>query len=471
MLLSVPLSERIPGVDIDNIQMADRIPPGETSLIMKLAFSLRIWMYKAYPPTKHGLPQIVDDINVAMKQAYTKYYRKVYPAPKLPEEFHHAAIPDLGRMAVASPYACFLHKDVNGALVWDFTDLDLHETYAELRPLGCKVYFKLNKEDRTLSATRITSVLGDISSDDSRWRDAVLTAMCAASTQISLVNHFNGVHLSCGGPLSIATRNHLYRDHPLCRLMWPHMFGTQNSNYLVTKGQMLKGGDFETIFSFTHRGMCGLFERTYDSYKASVIVPDLDWKDRGLPDDDFDTPVQDNQRALYDVMYAHTSRYIHAYYDSDEALQWDEAVQAWIRALNERLPNGVDSILEGKITRKSVARLCAGFIYMASVQHEALGSLMWNYQMWVDKNPVRIHVSGKRIPVDVFQRLLNANFNLNVNRAKLMQDLSYFALDEKGRAVFLQFLEDLKALERVYAAEKPECWRVTPAMLDANINA
>lgn len=471
MLRSVPLSERIPGVDIDNIQMADRIPPGETSFIMKLAFSLRIWMYTAYPPVKHGLPQIADDINVAMKEAYSKAYRKVYPAPKLPDEFHHAAIPDLGRMAVASPYACFLHKDDDGKLVWDFTDLDKHEIYAGLRPLGCKVFFKLNKKERTLEATRITCVLGDIASSDSRWREAVRTAMCAASTQVSLVNHFNWVHLACGGPLSIATRNHLYRDHPLCRLMWPHMFGTQNSNYLVTKGQMLKGGDFETTFSFTHQGMCDLFERTYDAYNATVTVPHLDWQDRGLPKDAFDTPVQDNQQDLYDVMLAHTKRYIHAYYDSDEALRWDESVQAWIHALNERVPNGIDVILGDKITRDSVASLCAGFIYMASVQHEALGSLMWNYQMWVDKNPVRIHASGKRIPVDIFQRLLNANFNLNVDRAKLMQDLSYFALDEKGRAIFLQFEQDLKALDRKYAAEGDACWRVTPSMLDANINA
>ena len=470
-LHTVPVSQRIPGVEVDDIMMADRIPKGESSLVMRASFTFRIWLGQVLPPVVPGMPQIAADINQAMKTAFTRHYAKLYAAPRRPAVFAGAGLPDLGEMAVASPYACFLEKNADGALVWDFRDLDDHEIYPGLRPLGSQVFFEVDTKTRRLKATRITCVLGDVTPEDTRWDEAVRTVMCAASTQISLVNHFNGVHLACGGPLAVATRNHLYKDHPMCRLMWPHMFGTQNSNYLVTKGQMLQGGDFETVFSFTHAGMCDLFERSYNSYRASVIVPDLDWQDRGLPTDEFDRPVQDNWQALYDVMHAHTTRYIETYYDSDQALQYDETVMAWVHALNRTLPNGVDGITGGTVTRASIARLTAGFIYMASVQHEALGSCMWNYQMWVDKNPVRIHTNGQRIPVDVFQRLLNANFNLNVDRAKLAQDLSYFALDEKGAAVFRQFLSDLNALERDLKGREYAAWRVTPSMLEANINA
>lgn len=467
----VPVAERIPGVEVTDIYMADRIPPGESDRIMQASFSFRIWLSQVLPPVRPGLPQIDADINKAMEAACRPAYRRLYPPPALPDAFRHAGLPDLGEMATASPYACFLEKNAAGELVWDFTDLDQHEIYPGLRPLGCRVYFQVKKASGRLTATRITCVLGDIKSDDGRWNEAVRTAMCAASTRISLVNHFGWVHLACGGPLSVATRNHLYRDHPICRLMWPHMFGTQNSNYLVAKGQMLRGGDFETVFSFTHEGMTDLFQRTFNSYRASVMVPALDWRDRGLPEGEFDTPVQDNLRDLYNVMHAHTTRYINTYYDSDKAVQWDETIMAWLRALNDHIPNGIDGVTGSVVTRESLATLCAGFIYMASVQHEALGSCMWNYQMWVDKNPVRIQTNGKREPVDVFQRLLNANFNLNVDRAKLMQDLSYFAVDERGAEVFRLFLSDLKALERKLADEPYATWRVTPKMLEANINA
>ncbi|NNE52104.1 MAG: hypothetical protein HKN30_06845 [Sulfitobacter sp.] len=467
----IPVSERIPGVQVDHVMMADRIPKGESSLIMRASFTFRIWLGQVLPPVVPGLPQIDADMDKAMRRACNRHYRALYPAPRRPEAFRVGGMPDLGEMAVASPYACFLEKDGEGNLVWDFRDLDDHEVHPGLRPLGSRVFFKVNKRARKLEATRIECVLGEFRAGEDRWDEAVRTAMCAASTQISLVNHFNGVHLACGGPLSVATRNHLYSDHALCRLMWPHMFGTQNSNYLVTKGQMLPMGDFETIFSFTHEGMCDLFSRSYKGYRASVMVPGLDWERRGLPVDQFDTPVQDNLSQLYEVMHAHTTRYINIYYDSDQALQRDETVQAWIAALNKMIPNGVDDVTGGEVTRESVARLCAGFIYMASVQHEALGSCMWNYQMWVDKNPVRIHTNGQRIPIDVFQRLLNANFNLNVDRAKLMQDFSYFAIDGAGASAFKQFDMELRALERELDGKAYAAWRITPKMLEANINA
>lgn len=473
-VLAIPLSKRIPGITINNILMADRIPPGETSMLMHYVFAFRIWLSRIFPPVKPGLPEIRADGSIAMNEGYGRCYRRVYKAPRLPKEFEPAGLPDIGLLATTSPYACFLEKDEEGRLVWDFRDLDDHEVYPGLRPLGCRVIFSLDKVERRLRAERIECVLGDIGADEERFQEAARTALCAASTQISLVNHFNWVHLACGGPFSIATRNNLGYEHPLCRLMWPHMFGTQNSNYLVTKGQMLPGGDFETVFSFTHAGMCDLFTRTYDGYRASVTVPELDWRDRGLEGLEVDTPVQDNMVELYDVMLAHTHRYINAYYPSDESLQQDEPAQAWLRSLNLTIPNGIEGITGGEVTRESVARLCAGFIFMASVQHEALGSLMWNYQMWVDKNPVRIHTDGRRIPVDVFQRLLNANFNLNVDRAKLMQDFSYMAKDSKGEAIFLQFLEELRALDRKLQKleeQEPTCWRVLPSVLDANINA
>lgn len=470
-LRAVPISQRIPGIQIDNILMADHIPPGETSKAMSCAFALRTWLSRAFPPVVNGLPEIDDDINLAMDRALNRCYRALYPGPKLPAELNHAGLPELGDLATSSPFACFLTRDGEGAYVWDFRDLDNHEVYGGLRPLGSRVFFALDAAARKLKATRIECVLGTIDAGDDRWNEAVRTALCAATTQISMVNHFNWVHLACGGPFAIATRNNLGFRHPMCRLMWPHMFGTQNSNFLVTEGQMLPGGDFETIFSFTHAGMCDLFARTYDGYRASVMVPSLDWRDRGLEDGGFDAPVQDNLNQIFDVILAHTTRYIRIYYPSDESLQRDEPVQAWLRSLEATIPNGIGSVIGGAVTRPSVARLAAGFIFMASVQHEVLGSMMWNYQLWVDRIPVRIRTDGRRVSVDVFQRLLNANFNLNVDRAKLMVDFSYLALDDRGRAAFKMFLEDLTKLDQALTQQETTCWRVLPSRLEANINA
>ena len=88
------------------------------------------------------------------------------------------------------------------------------------------------------------------------------------------MRHFNWVHLAGGAQLAIATRNSLPEDHPLFRLLWPYIYGTLQSNDMVTRGQMARGGDFETTFSFTFKGMCELFDDTYQEYRHSVNDPE-----------------------------------------------------------------------------------------------------------------------------------------------------------------------------------------------------
>jgi arachidonate 15-lipoxygenase len=78
---------------------------------------------------------------------------------------------------------------------------------------------------------------------------------------------------------------------------------------------------------------------------------------------------------------------------------------------------------------------------------------------------------GRREPLDVYQRLVNANFNLNVRRARLMQDFSYLAVDPRGAQAFRQFKDDLQALQTRIQAEPPAHWKIAPAILEANINA
>ena len=134
--------------------------------------------------------------------------------------------------------------------------------------------------------------------------------MCAASTHLSLVRHFNWVHLAGGAQLAIATRNRLSANHPLFRLLWPYIYGTQQSNDMVTRGQMVRGGDFETIFSFTFEGMCRLFDDTYVQYPHIVNDPEEDGNSRGVRGVGFDTPTQENLEALFDVMHRFVCNYL-----------------------------------------------------------------------------------------------------------------------------------------------------------------
>jgi hypothetical protein len=410
--------------------------------------------------------------------------------------------PDLGALAVKGPYACYLKKyqpgrdwdfaelnirvdesDLKGLYVWDFRELKECPHHDGLYNLGVAVLFQTDKTSRTVKPVQIRSELGLSKPGDNTWEFAKKLALCAATNHLSLVRHFNGVHLAAGAHIAIAARNCLFPDHSLGRLLWPYIFRTQQSNRAVTLAQMAPGGDFESIFSFTRDGMCRLFAETYRDYKFVVNDPEKDAQDRGIDHDEFDMPTQRDLEKVFAVMLQHALAYITLYYNSDGELEKEDAVQQWFSELDQSIPT-IKAVHGGNITIDSVARVMACCMYMVTVQHEILGSFLWNYQLWAHKQPPRLYRDGRRIPLDVYQRLVNANFNLNVPRTPLMldvakppyvKDYSYLALDRGKRAdtvrVFTAFQDELKALEADWRRAPWSVWRVYPTQLDVNINA
>jgi arachidonate 15-lipoxygenase len=105
------------------------------------------------------------------------------------------------------------------------------------------------------------------------------------------------------------------------------------------------------------------------------------------------------------------------------------------------------------------------------VQHEILGSFMWNYQLWTHRQPARIYNDFRREPLDIFQRLVNANFNLNVHRRALMDDFNIVALDYRAQLVMIEFQTKLAELQAKMENQPHAVWRVYPRQLKVNINA
>lgn len=468
-LKPVSLASQFSGIPIPNILVADHVPADEAERLKHAFYEFQVAMYGVLSPMEDGLPPIDADPQKAIDEAYSSAHRDLFPVPVLPDEYKNRA--DLGHLAVAGPYACFVEKAPEGGYQWDFRKLERYEHHEGLRSLGVRVRFRVDEPARRLEAAQIECELGACKPGDANWEMAEKIALCAATTHVSLVRHFNWVHLASGAPLAMATRNSLPANHPVRRLLWPHIFGTQYSNELVTKGQMVKGGDFETIFSFTHQGMCKLFEETYNEYDITTLDPTLDAQRRGIKHAGFETPALANRQALFDVMHAHALAYLHLYYSSDQQLRADASFQSWIDELQRMIPGGVQKLLGSPITIESAARLIAAFIYLASVEHEILGTGLWNYQVWTHIQPARVYKNGQREPLDVYQRLVNANFNLNVSRAQLLQDFSYLAIDEQGAAAFRTFLSELRGLQAKLEQEPFAHWKIYPEILEANINA
>jgi arachidonate 15-lipoxygenase len=427
-----------------------------------------------------GLPPIDKDPHVALKRAYRGLRRALFDPPELPAEY--LGSPDLGSLAVRGPFACYTTQVKDSTdWEWDLLSLKDYKHHDDLINIGSRVLFRLDKRRRALEAYSIECPALDkkspIGATDPRWDQACKIALCAASTHLSLVRHFNWVHLAGGAQLAIATRNCLSADHPLCRLLWPYIYGTQQSNDMVTRGQMVPGGDFETTFSLKFEEMCRLFDDTYLQYDPIVNDPKKDGIRRGVRDAPFDTPTQKNLEALFGIMLDFTRNYLQIYYspnaNGDGSVRSDQQVTAWLDELNKRVRKGVD-VTSKNVTRAKLAKLLANQLYLVTVQHEILGSFMWNYQLWTHRQPARIYINSKdlpREPLDVYQRLVNANYILNVRRRALMYDFSYLAGSDRAKAAMSRFQSDLAALQGKMDSQPRAVWLVYPSALNVNINA
>ena len=463
-LRAIPLSQRFPGIAIDKVMVADRIPTDEADARSGGFYRVLARLYRAFGPNVPGLPPIPEDRGTALIEAYTPAHRRLFPAPVLPAEYE---APDLGELALAGPYEGYLQATGADTFAWDLRDLDHYEVHPGLVPLGVLVSFTLDQG--RLRATAIDSALGHCTPADPAWARSVGLSLCAATTHTSLVRHYNWVHLVPGAAFAIATRTALPTDHPVKRLLWPHIFRTQFSNWVTTVGQLSEGGDFESIFSFTRPALLRLFDDTHDSFDATVVDPERDAQRRGVLGRGLALPTLANSVAHHGVMRAHAERYLRCYYADDAALAGDPRVRAWYEQLDSLIPNGIAPL--GDVTSiDAAARLIGSLIHLVAYQHEARGTLLWNYQMWTQVQPIRVYADGRPEPVDVYQRLVNANFGLNIRRTPMLRDYSYLALDAPGRAAFRAYLADLLALQTKLEAEPRKQWMVYPEMLEANMN-
>jgi arachidonate 15-lipoxygenase len=471
-LIPVPFRSEFPGIPIDGIVVADHVPRDEAKPMQRLKHlvtQVQVTLSRVLPPMRRGLPAIPADPYEALAGAYTQAHRRSYKTPRRPPEYSDGV--DLGQLAVASPYACYLQKSGDERFRWDFSILDEFECHRGLRPPRAVVEFRLDPRKKKLEAVGIDSDLGWSKPEEARWDEASRLALCAVTTHLSLVRHFNWIHLVAGARLAMITRNHLPADHSVRRLLWPHVYATQYSNRVVTPPQMIRGGDFESVFSYTHRGMCDLFEATVDEFDLRTIDPHVDASRRGVFGAGFETPALDNRLALMKVLREHASRYLMLYFPNDAALAGDEPFRRWLEELERNIPRGVRELMGGGVTLAGAARLLSTLIYLVTVEHEIVGSGLWNYQLWSDVNPVRVYENRSRPPLDVYQRLVNADFVLNVERTPLMSDFSRLALDPQGEEAFARFLADLRALQADLDRQPAACWRIEPRDLKANINA
>src|SRR5262245_30743586 len=134
----VGLVQQFPTIPIPNIRVADRVPTDEASVLKHTFYDLQVALYRGMSPMEAGLPPIDADPIKALDEAYTSAHRSCFPAPVLPAEYRGEV--DLGYVAVASPYACYVERGPDGEFQWDLRNLARFEHHPGLQLLGVRVH-------------------------------------------------------------------------------------------------------------------------------------------------------------------------------------------------------------------------------------------------------------------------------------------------------------------------------------------
>ena len=466
-LTAVPFSQGFPDVPIAGLFVADQVPDDEYEARVMLFVRFQSWLNRVFPPRVAGLPAIDADPRKALDAAYPAR-RRAYRSPLRPPEYDDL---DLGGVAVASPVRVLWQRH---------RGRDLRVGPDRSQPLRVPRRAPRTGRPRGVRARRARP---SAPRRDHRQRSGrrppgrPRLARGAAAGHVRARNPRHArtalqldpprLRRAAGArdPQPSATNPPDPTAAPTSR------HATQFSNQIVTLPQMEPGGDFESVFSYTHRGMCELFEATIGRFRPSGT-----WSPTSMPPGEGSPGSRSTSRARQPARaharrYAHhTERYLALYFHDDAALAADEAYAAWLHDLRGFVPQGVDDLAGCPVTVGGAAALLSTLIYMGSVDHEIVDSGVWDYQLWSDVQPVRVYRNGQRMPLDVYQRLVNSNFILNVDRTRLMSDFSYLANDQRGADAFLRFRRDLVELQETMDRAPAACWRVEPRQLKANIN-
>lgn len=280
---------------------------------------------------------------------------------------------------------------------------------------------------------------------DALWEHAKWHFRCAVFTYVTLVNHLAGLHMGVSEITMEATREALPDDHPLRRLLKPHVYLVGKTNTTVARVLGPEGGIGHRMWPFNFDGLVKLFE---EGVETAPFEPFPRWlKNRGLANlSDEIYPFATDGLALYKICHDYVENYL-AIYFSGESVVSDPAVQAWWKQLEATpLRSGLGTLQ----TKEQLIDLVAQIIYAVSGHHSHVGALT-RYLADPRFMGSKVRVGSELSDMQSTFLTLSLNAVTGLPQPKLLDDFTHMFLElhkEQAVEVFQQFHESLVTLGR-----------------------
>ncbi|MBU7587476.1 MAG: lipoxygenase, partial [Nostoc sp. TH1S01] len=214
-------------------------------------------------------------------------------------------------------------------------------TTADLQPgryVGSPVGLFYRSQERlepVLIQVEKGKVLTPTDADD--WMRAKLYFQTADVTHHELITHLCYTHLAMEA-FTIATPRQLPSNHPLYRLLRPHL---QFLLAINTRGNAIllgEGAAIDNLMAPTRDVSLGLINQAYRERPFAEYSLLNDIERRGIEVEFLpEFPYRDDALLLWDAIAQYTTSYLQRYYPDDQAVQQDPYLQAWAAELGAPL--------------------------------------------------------------------------------------------------------------------------------------
>ncbi|XP_066444647.1 polyunsaturated fatty acid lipoxygenase ALOX15B-like [Eleutherodactylus coqui] len=224
---------------------------------------------------------------------------------------------------------------------------------------------------------------------DSEW-DWTLAKIWVRNAECQVhqtIYHMLHTHL-LAEMFNIATHRQLPRNHPVYKLLIPHLRYTLDINTLARKKLIGPGGFFDQNMAVNEEGVKSLVRRAMEEMTYSALCLPEDIKARGLES----IPnyfYRDDGQMIWEAMERFVSNMVQHYYKSDESVRTDPELQAWVAEIYEKgfLSNESSGIPSSLETVPSLVRYLTMVIFRCSVQHAAVNSGLFDFYGWMPNGP------------------------------------------------------------------------------------
>jgi arachidonate 15-lipoxygenase len=325
-------------------------------------------------------------------------------------------------------------------------------------------------------------------------KDGVTWAMARYCFQVADANvhetmeHLGATHMVMEA-LGIAGRRTLAGDHPLRKLLDPHIAGTFAVNDSAKHFLIAPDGVVDRVFAARIDVAVSLVRTALDRFSLQDRAPSHEIAARGMDDPEVVFPYRDDVALVYAAIERFVSGYVRQTYASDAAVAADAQLRAWVAEAGSPIAGNLKNVRPVE-TLADLTLWMTNLIHIGSAQHAAVNFPQFPYFGWganvagacwgpppkLDGSATEGDLAALMPPWDCLTRQADTVFLLSGIYYRPLGTYAHLGDDPRTKPLIDAFAKDLAAVDAAILAREGDGSRflpypfLRPSLIPSSIN-